>query len=673
MKISYRLPGSLKALRLAFVVALVVAAMSINWERQVYSPSPASADVGPSGCVEASGTCGGGPVISDNGGGGGGGYGYGGCAMGGGNYQASAPTAAEIEAEERRQERNAELRHKREQMMLHDGEARAHQERDDWAQAAISWAKAYEFCELAENCEIMRNALRQAQAMSLGLDALAVEKNGDWERSVEIWQDALSLCNLSEYCNKQTFSEFLHDAQVKVEQLRQEAEENRKRAEIEAAEEEERRRLEAEIEAAEERRRQDAAAKAEAHAEADEAFRREIHMEAETDEERRRQAYAQSLDDGAAKQSWESARVMLYDGRWADAEYFLRRYLEANPGDPWSHSRLGYALLKQGRYGEAVEANRRAVHLAPTDAVLRGDLVMSLDDHAWSLALEGKTDQARRLYSEAVSIAEVDAELRSKLADMLNETYQAAAGLANAAALREMAARALVRLDPASVYNQVLLGETLFASGDAAGAKAAYSAAAKLRPDDAELNAHTAKRLAELGEPKTAPETSGEPIKVFEAEAPDAIGQACGIAGVSSDACPKSLKLRGMNVETRFSRLVASIPKAAQTPAMAVIIEEGQKIIERVEENERWLNEVHKLTEQSLINPDVAEISRVENEIKDDQARLKKAEKKLTSFSLQAKLKQLNAGLTQDKGTGEDGADDAPSTAPDTDGDGLPG
>ena len=77
-----------------------------------------------------------------------------------------------------------------------------------------------------------------------------------------------------------------------------------------AAEDERRRQAEADAE--EERRIQ---------AEAEEERRRQ----AEAEEERRRQAEAEA---------WELGRAMLYEGRWADAEYYLREYLRTNPGDP---------------------------------------------------------------------------------------------------------------------------------------------------------------------------------------------------------------------------------------------------------------------------------------------------------------------------------------------------
>jgi tetratricopeptide (TPR) repeat protein len=95
-----------------------------------------------------------------------------------------------IEAEERRRERQAALEQKRQQVKTHDSEARALQKRGDWAEAANSWAKAHESCEQAEDCNIFLNALRQARAMALGVDALAFEKEGDWERSVEILREA---------------------------------------------------------------------------------------------------------------------------------------------------------------------------------------------------------------------------------------------------------------------------------------------------------------------------------------------------------------------------------------------------------------------------------------------------------------------------------------------------
>ena len=443
-------------------------------------------------------------------------------------------------------------------------------------------------------------------------------------------------------------------------------------------------------------------AQAQAEAEAEEERRRQAQAEAEAEaeEERRRQAEAE-----AEAEAWELGRVMLYEGRWADAEYYLREYLRANPGDPWSHSRLGYALLKQGRYAEAVEANRQAVKLAPNEAAFRGDLVLSLDRYAWTLAVKGKVAEARGLYSEAVDVAQGHPEFKSKLEALLNETYQAAASLPNGAAVREMAARALVRLDPASVYNQVLLGETLFVNGDPDGAKAAYGEAIRLRPDDQELYSHVAKRLVGIGDPKAAhdlltkalqaapndanlhiqmgnyyqwmgqPEAAerefalarqlaaatdqgaDEPDAVFGSDEPYAIGQACGIAGVSSSECPKPLELQGMDVQTRFNRQVESIPQAARIPEIVAVIEEGQKITRRIDENKK------RLEEARLTLSNTAEISRLENEIRNDKEELKEKEKEIASFSLQAKLNQGNVELAKDKEADPDVESGGPAAA----------
>ena len=520
-------------------------------------------------------------------------------------------------------------------------------------------------------------------------------RRGDWANAIRYFQEALV--------------DFPYDPTI-LENLGV-ARERQAQAQAEAEAEEERRRqaqAQAEAEAEEERRRQ---AQAQAEAEAEEERRRQAQAEAEAEaeEERRRQAEAE-----AEAEAWELGRVMLYEGRWADAEYYLREYLRANPGDPWSHSRLGYALLKQGRYAEAVEANRQAVKLAPNEAAFRGDLVLSLDRYAWTLAVKGKVAEARGLYSEAVDVAQGHPEFKSKLEALLNETYQAAASLPNGAAVREMAARALVRLDPASVYNQVLLGETLFVNGDPDGAKAAYGEAIRLRPDDQELYSHVAKRLVEIGDPKAAhdlltkalqaapndanlhiqmgnyyqwmgqPEAAerefalarqlaaatdqgaDEPDAVFGADEPDAvfgsdepyaIGQACGIAGVSSSECPKPLELQGMDVQTRFNRQVESIPQAARIPEIVAVIEEGQKITRRIDENKK------RLEEARLTLSNTAEISRLENEIRNDKEELKEKEKEIASFSLQAKLNQGNAELAKDKEADPDVESGGPAAA----------
>ena len=752
MKIKYFRPGAFKTLRLAFIVALVMAAMSVSWDHLENSPSRAAAELA-GHCPPESGTCleesdvTYDDVYRDDGGA----RGSGGCAMGGGNYQQESyyeeaqddvPEVIPPTVEEQRRDKRddawsvandywyekdwlsatqayekayaycveplsdedrincetllqnlaatrafgaeeagdwyfnqgdwanavmayenglkfcrdsnedcdylndmlARALHKRkfQRLLAYQREANEYEDFGDWAQAVIAWSNAFELCEQEENCEIIRNRLRDAEATSLRDEAVALQDNDDWERAVEIWEDALQHCKWSEYCDDQLFTDALLNAR------------NRRDDDPNIVD------------------WKDALAESEAG----------------PDEESSEQEYIEDQNEIYAKAANENSRQMLYAGRWEQAEQYLREYLRYKPGDASTHSRLGYALLKQGRYAEAVEVNRQAVKQAKgkndftgfgdlDEAALRDGLVLSLDSYAWTLAVNGGVSQARALYSEAVDAAQGNLQLQSKLEGLLKETYLAAASLPNGAEVREMATRALVRLDPASVYNQVLLGETLFINGDAAGAKAAYLAAVRLKPGDRELIAHIAKRLVDFGDPQAASDLmtkaiqteakeatdSGAdiPFAVFEADAPNAIGQACGVAGLSSSDCPVFFKLKGMDVQTRFMRQVKSIPQAARTPEIAAIIEEGQVIVQRIDSNEQRLNEVHLLIEQNIIVADPAEISRIENEIKTDEVELKKTEKKLTSFSLLAKIKQLEAGQKKDKDPAQGGESNNPS------------
>jgi cytochrome c-type biogenesis protein CcmH len=79
----------------------------------------------------------------------------------------------------------------------------------------------------------------------------------------------------------------------------------------------------------------------------------------------------------------------------------LAARLEREPGDMRGWMLLGRSYLELGRYGEAVEAHRKAIALGPEDAEAHAALAESL-----TLAAQGiVTEQARRSFEQALALA----------------------------------------------------------------------------------------------------------------------------------------------------------------------------------------------------------------------------------------------------------------------------
>lgn len=75
-------------------------------------------------------------------------------------------------------------------------------------------------------------------------------------------------------------------------------------------------------------------------------------------------------------------------GRWNDALPFYQAAVRAGPTEPLLRNALGYAQLRAGLGGEAVEMLRSAAALAPADAVIRNNLLLAL-------AVNGRQDEVR--------------------------------------------------------------------------------------------------------------------------------------------------------------------------------------------------------------------------------------------------------------------------------------
>lgn len=77
----------------------------------------------------------------------------------------------------------------------------------------------------------------------------------------------------------------------------------------------------------------------------------------------------------------------------AQTESLLRKVVALRPHAAASHNNLGYDLLVQERYPEAIDALQRALSLDPGNAVARNNL-------AAAYALSGQTEQALQLFTQ---------------------------------------------------------------------------------------------------------------------------------------------------------------------------------------------------------------------------------------------------------------------------------
>ncbi|MBB3927025.1 Flp pilus assembly protein TadD [Sphingobium jiangsuense] len=75
-------------------------------------------------------------------------------------------------------------------------------------------------------------------------------------------------------------------------------------------------------------------------------------------------------------------------GRWHDALPFYQAAVRASPTEALLRNALGYAQLRAGLGGAAIETLRGAAALAPSDAVIRNNLLLAL-------TMDGRQDEAR--------------------------------------------------------------------------------------------------------------------------------------------------------------------------------------------------------------------------------------------------------------------------------------
>jgi TolB-like protein len=138
------------------------------------------------------------------------------------------------------------------------------------------------------------------------------------------------------------------------------------------------------------------------------------------------------LDPALAEAHVTHSRLLMFEGRFGEAEDAALKALELNPGSALAHARYAQVLEQAGRYDEAVRQSTRAVELDPLSLGSRNLLadrlfyardfrasieesrkVLEMDPRdwyawyniGWAAAVEGLTDQAIDAFRESFPFA----------------------------------------------------------------------------------------------------------------------------------------------------------------------------------------------------------------------------------------------------------------------------
>jgi tetratricopeptide (TPR) repeat protein len=201
---------------------------------------------------------------------------------------------------------------------------------------------------------------------------------------------------------------------------------------------------------------------------------------------------------------------------WADV-------VAHRPDNPRGHHGLGVALMKEGKYAQAVGELSRSLELLPGAPQVHFNL-------AYALAQAGQRDAAVEHYAEAVHISPEYADAQVNLANLLaQEGKFAEAARHYGEALR------VTPDDPTTRYN---LGLALAEEGKVPEAVEQYEAALRLRPDFAEAHTDLAAALLRLGDHAAAATQARAALALNpgDAEACTNLGTALALKGNWPDA-----------------------------------------------------------------------------------------------------------------------------------------
>ena len=201
-------------------------------------------------------------------------------------------------------------------------------------------------------------------------------------------------------------------------------------------------------------------------------------------------------NDGEAQFAY--ALSLMWVGRKDEARPLLARSETLLPKWAWPPNALGWLLLNQGDYGDAIPHLERAISLDSSYASAYHNL-------GWSLARLGRSEKSEELYAVAVKHLPDEPDMAAdyafalfqnrKLSRAMGEIYRAIRLDSTVARYHDAAAYMLrsrgrfiearrefqraVELDPAPPPRWIQLAVTDYLMGDARGADAAFTAAAR--------------------------------------------------------------------------------------------------------------------------------------------------------------------------------------------------
>jgi serine/threonine-protein kinase len=187
------------------------------------------------------------------------------------------------------------------------------------------------------------------------------------------------------------------------------------------------------------------------------------------------------------------AILLKESGRAADAAPLLDRAVAAaraaiqlKSDDEAAHFNLGFALLEQGKFGEAVAEFGTSTRLKPKHAAAHINLGLALRQ-------QGRLDEGEAEFRTAIRLDPDDAAAHHGLGALLCDVKRDYAGA-------EAELRAAIRLKPDDAMAHYALGNALHKLGKRHEAIAEYRAAIKLEPNHSEAHNNLANALRARGE-----------------------------------------------------------------------------------------------------------------------------------------------------------------------------
>ena len=346
-------------------------------------------------------------------------------------------------------------------------------------------------------------------------------------------------------------------------------------------------------------------------------------------------------------------------------EDYARLLVELDPDVAASHQRLGQALMAQGNVAAARDAYVTALDLAPNDDRLYMELGRGLFD-------AGRPGEALIVFERALAIPGVAVGDKAAIQGFIGLSHQRSGDHVAAAAAFEKS----ILLEPDEPLYHVLLGQTLAEAGAPASALSAFQAALALDPaDPGALEGRVAaeRALGGDGSGNLAADGSGGAVTPFDWDQPGAAltppapapsregeataaGQLSGLGHESEGTSPEAARAgsadaakagaaTGFDIPGRLGEgmdamivdgrnagsifVLDNIPEPIRTPEVVALVEEGQAIKAKIEQNRETLATIPRSFANSV------EIVTLKDQIAKDEQQLASV-----SFSLQSRISE---------------------------------